>query len=153
MNNNLKSKTRLSFVQIIFQHLSTKNDVNEILNIFNKNYKSTFVDNFNNKSKIKFEFNSTLLKKLVNFYTQYISTENYLNSINKYIDFNRKFEKWDIINQSILLAILSEIKQTEVSKVKITFNDYLNVSKLFISKSDLGFINGIADNIIKDFQK
>ena len=27
MNNNLKSKTRLSFVQIIFQHLSTKNDV------------------------------------------------------------------------------------------------------------------------------
>ena len=153
MNNNLKSKTRLSFVQIIFQHLSTKNDVNEILNIFNKNYKSTFVDNFNNKSKIKFEFNSTLLKKLVNFYTQYISTENYLNSINKYIDFNRKFEKWDIINQSILLAILSEIKQTEVSKVKITFNDYLNVSKLFISKSDLGFINGIADNVIKDFQK
>jgi len=153
MNNYLKSKTRLSFIQIIFQHLSTNNDINEILYIFDKNYKSTFVDNFHNKKKIKFEFNSIFLKKLVNFYIKYIATENYLNLINKNIDFNRKFEKWDIINQSILLAILSEIKQTEVSKVKITFNDYLNVSKLFISKSDLGFINGIADNVIKDFQK
>tara|TARA_B110000495_G_C22649148_1_gene384971 strand:+ start:121 stop:582 length:462 start_codon:yes stop_codon:yes gene_type:complete len=153
MNNYLKSKTRLSFIQIIFQHLSTKDDINEILNVFDKNYKSTFVDNFNYKSKIKFEFNSTFLKKLVDFYIQYIATENYLNSINKHIDFNRKFEKWDIINQSILLAVLSEIKQTEIPKVKIIFNDYLNVSKFFIGKSDLGFINGVADNIIKDFQK
>jgi transcription termination factor NusB len=153
MNNRLKSKTRLSFIQIIFQHLSTNNDVNEILNTFDKNYKSTFVDNFNNDSKIKFEFNSTFLKKLVDLYVQYIANENYLNSINKHIDFNRKFEKWDIINQSILLAVLSEIKQTEISKIKIIFNDYLNVSKFFIGKADLGFINGVADNIIKDFQK
>ena len=153
MNNYLKSQTRLSFIQIIFQHLSTKNDVNEILNIFDLNYKGTFVDNFNKKSKIKFEFNSTFLKKLVDLYVQYIANENYLNSINKHIDFNRKFEKWDIINQSILLAVLSEIKQTEISKIKIIFNDYLNVSKFFIGKSDLGFINGVADNIIKDFQK
>ena len=153
MNNHLKSKTRLSFIQIIFQHLSTKNDVNEILNIFDKKYKGTFVDNFNKKSKIKFEFNSAFLKKLVNLYVLYISAENYLDSINKHINFNRKFEKWDLINQSILLAVLSEIKQSEISKIKIIFNDYLNVSKLFISKSDLGFINGIANIIIKDFQK
>jgi transcription termination factor NusB len=153
MNNRLKFKTRLSFIQIIFQHLSTKNDINEILNSFDKNYKSTFVDDLNNKGKIKFEFNSTFLKKLVDFYSQFVSTENYLNSINKHINFTRKFEKWDIINQSILLAVLSEIKQTEASKIKIIFNDYLNVSKFFIGKSDLGFINGVADNIIKDFQK
>ena len=152
MNNHLKSKTRLSFIQIIFQHLATKNDVNEILNTFDKSYKGTFVDNFNKKSKIKFEFNSTFLKKLVNSYIQYISTENYLNTINKHIDFNRKFEKWDMINQSILLAVLSEIKQTEASKIKIIFNDYLDVGKFFINKSDLGFINGIADIIIKDFK-
>jgi transcription termination factor NusB len=153
MNNRLKSKTRLSFIQIIFQHLSTKNDVTEIFNIFDKSYKSTFVDNFNNNSKIKFEFNSNFLKKLVNFYLQFISAENYLHSINKHIDFDRKFEKWDIINQSILLAVLSEIKHTEISKIKITFNDYLDVSKFFIGKSDLNFINGVADIVINDFRK
>jgi len=153
MNNRLKSKTRLSFIQIIFQHLSTKNDITEIFNIFDKSYKSTFVDNFNNNSKIKFEFNSNFLKKLVNFYLQFISAENYLHSINKHIDFDRKFEKWDIINQSILLAVLSEIKHTEISKIKITFNDYLDVSKFFIGKSDLNFINGVADIVINDFRK
>ena len=153
MNTRLKSKTRLSFIQIIFQHLSTKNDIKDILDIFDKSYKGTFVDNFNKKDKIKFEFNSPFLKKLVNLYIQYIAIENYLHSINKHINFDRKFEKWDIINQSILLAILSEIHQAEVSKIKIIFNDYLNISKSFIGKSDLGFINGVADNIIKDFSK
>jgi len=153
MNNHLKSQTRLSFIQIIFQHLSTKNDVNEILNIFDLNYKGTFVDNFNKKSKIKFEFNSTFLKKLVNFYIQYTATADYLHSINRHINFNRKFEKWDIINQSILLAVLSEIKETELSKIKITFNDYLNVSKFFIDKSNLSLINGVADIMIKNFNK
>ena len=153
MNNRLKFKTRLSFIQIIFQHLSTKNDIKDILDIFDKSYKGTFVDNFNKKDKIKFEFNSPFLKKLVNLYIQYIAIENYLHSINKHINFDRKFEKWDIINQSILLAILSEIHQAEVSKIKIIFNDYLNISKSFIGKSDLGFINGVADNIIKDFSK
>ena len=150
MNNQLKTKTRLAFIQVIFQHLSTKNDLIQILETFDLNYKSTFVENFNNKKKIKFEFNSIFLKKLVNFYIKYIATENYLNLINKNIDFNRKFEKWDIINQSILLALLSEIKYTETSKIKITFNDYLNVSKFFINNSDLRFINGITDKIIND---
>ena len=49
-----------------------------------------------------------------------------------------------------MLALLSEIKYTETAKIKITFNDYLNVSKFFINNSDLGFINGITDKIIND---
>ena len=52
MNNHLKSKTRLAFIQVIFQHLSTKNNIEEILDIFDKNYKSTYVDNFNSKKKL-----------------------------------------------------------------------------------------------------
>ena len=108
MNNLLKSKTRLAFIQIIFESLSTKEDIIKIFDIFDLKYKNTFVENFNNKKKIKFEFNSNFLKKLIFFYINYINSENYLKSINKFINFNRSFEKWDIINQSILLASLSE---------------------------------------------
>ena len=153
MKNLLKSKTRLTYIQIIFENLSTKNDIFQIFSTFELNYKSTIVENFHNIEAIKFEFNSNFLNKLINFYHNYTKVENYIESINKFIDFDRKFEKWDLINQSIVLAVLSEIKQSEISKIKIIFNDYLNVSKLFISKSDLGFINGIANIIIKDFQK
>ena len=147
MNNHLKSKTRLTFIQVIFQNLYTNSDIKEIFLTFDQNYKSTFIQNFHNKKKIKFEFNSNFLKKLINFYLNYTKSKDYLILINKYIDFNRKFEKWDIINQSILLAALSELKNTETSKVNITFNDYLNVSRSFINQSDIGIINAIIDKI------
>ena len=150
MNNNLKSKTRLSFIQIIFQHLSTKNDVNEILNIFNKNYKSTFVENLDNKKKIQFEFNTNFLKKLVNYYIEYIDLKNFYTLINIHINFNRKFEKWDLINQSILLAAFTEVKNSENAKSKIILNDYLNISKFFINQSDVKIINAVLDKLIND---
>jgi transcription termination factor NusB len=149
MNNQLKSKTRLAFIQIVFQHISTNNNINEILDSFNINYKSTFVDNFNGKKKIKFEFNSNFLKKLIFFYSDFIKKD-YVLLIDKYIDFNRKFEKWDIINKTILLAALSELKNSESNKIKIIFNDYLNVSKFFVNQSDISIINAILDKILND---
>ena len=150
MNNQLKSKTRLAFIQIIFQQLSTKNNIDEIFKIFDSNYKSTYVDNFNNKKKIKFEFNSPFLNKLVNFYINYTYDSTHISLINKSINFNRKFEKWDIINQSILLASLSEIANSEISKSKIIFNDYLNISKFFVNTSDIKILNAIIDKVINN---
>ena len=150
MNNQLKSKTRLTLIQIIFQHLSTKNDINEIFDSFDVNYKSTYVENFHNKKKIKFEFNSNFLKKLINFYSSYISSNDYSLIINKYIDFNRKFENWDVINQSILLAILSELNFSEQNNIKIIFNNYLNISKSFVKQSEVNILNAIVDKIIND---
>ena len=147
MNNKLKSKTRLAFIQIIFQFLSTKNDVNEIFHDFNKHYKNILIYSTDNK-KIKFEFNSNYLKKLISFYSNFIESKDYFSQINKHISFNRKFEKWDMINQSIFLAALSELKNTENSKIKIIFNDYLNIGKLFIDQSDITIINAILDKII-----
>ena len=61
MNNLLKSKTRLAFIQIIFENLSTKKDINEIYKTFDGKYKSSIIENFNNKGNIKFEFNSNFL--------------------------------------------------------------------------------------------
>ena len=149
MNNRLKSKTRLAFIQIIFQFLSTKNDVNEIFHEFNQNYKNVFIDSIDNK-KIKFEFNSNYLKVLVSFYSKLIESKDYFSQIDKHISFNRKFEKWDMINQSILLAALSELQNTENAKIKIIFNDYLNIGKLFIDQTNITTINAILDKIIYD---
>ena len=149
MNNRLKSKTRLAFIQIIFQFLSTKNDVNEIFHEFNQNYKNVFIESIDNK-KIKFEFNSNYLKILVSFYSKLIESKDYFSQIDKHISFNRKFEKWDMINQSILLAALSELQNTENAKIKIIFNDYLNIGKLFIDQTNITTINAILDKIIYD---
>ena len=148
MNNLLKSKTRLTFIQIIFENLSTKNDIFEIFTNFNANYKSTFVENFHDKKSIKFEFNSNFLKQLITFYDDYTKIKNYYLLIDRFIDFNRNFKKWDLINQSILLAALSELKYTEKNKIKIVLNDYLNVGKSFIEDKEIHTINAIIDKIV-----
>ena len=150
MNNKLKFKTRISFIQIIFQHLSTGNDINEILTSFNKNYKNIIIENFHDKKKIKFEFSSVFLGKLTNFYIDYVKSGNHLGVINSYIDIERKFEKWDIINQSLLIGAISEIKNIEIDKMKISLNDYLNLSKLFISQTEIGILNAVLDKLIND---
>ena len=150
MNNKLKFKTRISFIQIIFQHMSTGNDINEILTSFNKNYKNIIIENFHDKKKIKFEFSSVFLGKLTNFYIDYVKSGNHLGVINSYIDIERKFEKWDIINQSLLIGAISEIKNIEIDKMKISLNDYLNLSKLFINQTEIGILNAVLDKLIND---
>ena len=148
MDNFLKSKTRLAFIQLIFENLSTKNDIFEIFTIFDVNYKNTSVKNFNDKEQIKFEFNSNFLKKLIIFYYDYSKSENYIDSINRFIDFDRSFKKWDLINQSIILAALSELNNVEKIKIKIVLNDYLNVGKSFVDDKEIKTINAILDKII-----
>ena len=150
MKNLLKTQTRLTFIQIIFEHISTNNNIEEIFDIYDKNYKSTFVENFYDKKKIKFEFNSNFLKKLIKYYGDFIKLNNYFLLINKHISFNRKFEKWDKINQSIVLAALSEIKNSESSKINIIFNDYLNISKSFVDQENITIINAILDKLINE---
>ena len=150
MNNSLKSKTRLTFIQIIFENISTKKDILEILDNFNLNYKSTYIQNFNDKKKIKFEFNSKFLEKLINYYQYYIKNTDYIKTINNLIDFRREYKKWDIINKSILLAALSELQNTNSLKIKIVLNDYLSVGKSFIDNRDVGMINAIIDKIINE---
>ena len=153
MNNQLKYKTRIAFIQVVFQYLSNKTDITEIVNSFIKNYKNTYVDSFYDKKKMKFEFNSNFLNRLINSFNFFINSTNFIKDINQLIEFDRKFEKWDVINQSILLCILSEIKNNKSSKGKIILNDYINISKLFVSESERGLINAITDKIIYDEKK
>ena len=150
MNNLLRSKTRLAFIQIIFENLSTKNDIFKIFKTFNLDYKSTIVKNFHDNGETKFDFNSNFLEKLIFFYSDYTSSGNCFVQIDQFINFNRKFNKWDLINQSILLAALSELHNIDKNKLKIVLNDYLNVGKSFVDDKEIGIINAILDKIIYD---
>ncbi|MBP36991.1 MAG: hypothetical protein CMI83_00415 [Candidatus Pelagibacter sp.] len=153
MDNKLKSKTRLTNIQLIFQHISTNDDIDVIRESFDKYYKNSFIENFSSKKKIKFEFNTNFLIKLNNYYKEYVNLNDYLIKINSFITFDRKFEKWNLINQSIILAAISELKNTEESKLKIVLNDYLNISKNFISLNEVKIINAILDKFINEKKK
>ena len=153
MDNKLKSKTRLTNIQLIFQHISTNDDIDVIRENFDKYYKNSSIENFSSKKKIKFEFNTNFLIKLNNYYKEHVNLNDYLIKINSFITFDRKFEKWNLINQSIILAAISELINTEESKLKIVLNDYLNISKNFISLNEVKMINAILDKFINEKKK
>ena len=144
MDNKLKSKTRLTAIQLVSQQLINNQDIESIKDDFDKYYRNTKID----KSSEKIEYNINFLSKLINYYKK-INIINTYQEINDLITFDRKFEKWDTINKAILLVAISELKYSKNIKYRIILNDYLEISKSFINLKDTKIINAILDKFIK----
>ena len=144
MDNKLKSKTRLAAIQLVSQQLVNDQDIEIIKEDFDKHYRNTKID----KTSEKINYNINFLSKLVNYYKK-INIKNIYQEINKFITFDRKFEKWDTINKAILLVAISELKYSKSIKYKIILNDYLEISKSFVNLKDTKIINALLDNFIK----
>jgi N utilization substance protein B len=144
MDNKLKSKTRLAAIQLVSQQLINNQDIKKIKDDFDKYYRNTKID----KTSEKIEYNINFLSKLVNYYEK-INIINIYQEINDLISFDRKFEKWDTINQAIMLVAISELKYSKNIKYRIILNDYLEISKSFVNLKDTKIINAILDKFIK----
>ena len=144
MDNKIKFKTRLAAIQLVSQQLVNYEDIEFIKDDFNKHYRNTKID----KSTEKIKYNINFLSILVNYYKK-INVKNLSKEINKFITFDRKFEKWDTINKAILLVAISELKYSKSIKYKIILNDYLEISKSFVNLKDTKIINALLDNFIK----
>ena len=95
---------------------------------------------------------ASFFSKLSYNFNKFYKTTDVSNNLNNYIDFDRKFEKWDLINQAIIISILSELSFTVKEKTKIVLNDYLNVSKNFIPINEVKMINAVVDKYLNDKQ-
>ena len=70
--------------------------------------------------------------------------------INDVIKFDRKFENWDTINKAIVLIAFGELENSDKQKIKIIFNDYIEISKSFVSIKETKLINLILDKLINE---
>ncbi len=148
MQNFIKSQTRLAFVQYIFQNEFLQTDTLESIDDFQKHFYDTNIATINQKKEIKLKFNKNFLNKLFSSLKNNIDKKNIIEDLNGFIDINRKFEKWDKILKSIIFAIIAELLITEKNKVKIVFNDYLNISKSLISQKETKLVNAIIQKYI-----
>ena len=146
MDNIIKSKTRLVAVQIIFQNLINNKELKNIKEEFDKFYKNKVLEE--NGDKIKYNIN--FLNKLLDNYIKTSSNINFNNEINKYIKFERIFEKWDLINKSILMMAISELRNCDKYKKKIIINEYIELAKSFINLQDRKIINVILDKFLNE---
>ena len=140
MDNKIKSKTRLAAIQLVSQQLVNNQDIESIKDDFDKYYRNTSIDNTNEI----IQYNVNFLSKLVKYFKS-MDLKSEFEKINKLIDFDRKFEKWDTINKAILLVAISELNNSKNIKYKIILNDYLEISKLFVNLKDTKIINAILD--------
>jgi len=145
MDNKLKSKTRLAAIQLVSQHLINKEDIELIKDDFDKYYHNNIIDE--NLEKVKYNMN--FLSKLI-LYFKKVDFKILSKEINSIIKFDRQFEKWDVINQAIIIIAISEIRSSEKNKIKIILNDYIEISKSFVSLKETKLINSILDKLINE---
>ena len=145
MDNKIKSKTRLAAIQILAQQLVNNQDIEYIKEDFDKNYLNTNIDDSNEK----IQYNVNFLSKIIDYYKT-ININDVSKKINTLINFDRKFEKWDTINQAIILISYSEIINTKKTKMKILLNDYIEISKKFVNLKETKLINSILDKLINE---
>ena len=148
MQNYTKSQTRLAFVQFIFQNEFLNVDSSESIEDFQKHFYDTNIAIIDEKKETKLKFNKNFLNRLFSSFKNNIDKKNIIDDLNGFIDINRKFEKWDNILKSIIFAIIAELLITEKNKLKIVFNDYLNISKSLVSQKETKLINAIIQKYI-----
>jgi len=151
MDNKLKTKTRLAIIQYIFLFLSRKND--ELKNIkedFDNYFYGKTFSNISDNKEFMIDYNKKIFTKLSDNFIKFYNTEDISINLNNYIDFDRKFQKWDLINQAIIISILSELSFTVKEKIKIVLNDYLNVAKNFIPLNEVKMINAVVEKYLND---
>ena len=91
-----------------------------------------------------------MFNKLTDNYIDFIKSNDLSLLIDPHINFERKFNEWSKINQSIILAIISEIIITSKAKIKIALNDYLNIAKSFVTTKELKMLNAIIDKYLNE---
>ena len=150
MLNQIKTQTRLTFNQFVYSSFFfDKPILDELINFQDYFYKLS-VSSIGQNEEIIINFNKNYLTKLTINYVEFVKNNDVKNIINTFINFDRKFEKWDVINKSIILSIFSEVEITKKDKIKILLNDYLDISKLLINKKELGIINAITDKYLNE---
>ena len=148
MQNYIKSQTRLAFVQYIFQNEFLSTASSEGIDDFQKHFYDTNIAIIDEKKEFKLKFNKNFLNRLFYSFQNNIDKKIIIEDLNRFIDINRKFEKWDNILKSIIFAIIAELLITEKNKFKIVFNDYLNISKSLVSQKETKLINAIIQKYI-----
>ena len=150
MQNQIKTKTRLAYIQFIFSTFFSNKEVIDETEDFQNYFYKLSVPSLDKDKETILNFNKNYFNKLSLVYDEFIKKNDVNNLIDPLIKFDRKYKNWNTINKSIILAIFSEIQITKKEKIKIIINDYFNISKSLITKKELGMINAITDKYINE---
>ena len=110
MQNQIKTKTRLAYIQFIFSTFFSKGEISDETEHFQSYFYKLSIPSTEKDQETVVDFNKNFFTKLSFSYFEFIKKNNVDDLINPFIDFDRKYKNWSIINKSIILAIFSKIE-------------------------------------------
>tara|TARA_B100001121_G_scaffold248444_1_gene223895 strand:- start:420 stop:890 length:471 start_codon:yes stop_codon:yes gene_type:complete len=152
MQNKIKSKTRLAFVQYIFQSEFLNIEKSESIEDFQQHFYNSNIAIMSEDREFRLKFNKNFLNKLFNNYKNNLNKKSLVDELNNFINIERKFEKWDKTLKALIFAILSELNITDKKKINIVFDDYLNISKSLLSSKETKLFNAIVQKYIDNHE-
>jgi N utilization substance protein B len=128
---------RISAIMCFFQYFSLKQDMETIIETFEKdivpeNYSEYFV-------VFKEDFKELLIAAVA-------QEQLIINTINSLIPKGWKFDRLPLIDRAILFMAISEIT-LEFDEKAIIINEAIEISKLFCEEDQYKYINGILDRL------
>ena len=144
-----KTLSRLAAIQSSFQTFFDNSSLDQISNQFNEHRYNKVLE----KSSIKLKYNKKYYDELILFINKFTINNDINEFFTKYLKIKRPYKRLDNIVKAILIVGSSEILNNKDIKKKIIINDYIIISKLFLEKSEVSFINAILDNIYEKKKK
>ena len=92
------------------------------------------------------EFSKKLFRKVI------VNQKDYEKLIEQFTK-NWDFDRIAFMDILILMLAIAEIQEFESIPVKVTFNEYIEISKLYSTEKSSIFINGILDKIIQNLKE
>lgn len=135
------------------QSIYWNDDIEHIVSMISKTIKQFRADDKNFKELMPLyrdvedeEFAKKLFRKVI------LHNQEHRDLINLFTK-NWEVDRIAFIDTLILQIAITEIIEFESIPIRVSFNEYIELSKIYSTEKSSNFINGILDNIIKKMKK
>lgn len=136
-----KHASRIAAVQVVYQIDMVGGEPEKILFHFLNHYVKT--------EDILQNINEKFLRKLISHFGEDIDFE---NIISEHLSKNGSMSMMSSLAKSLIKVAITEII-FEKTDIPVIINEYVNVSKYFLEKKAVSFINAILDKISKTIKR
>lgn len=136
----VKRNARVVAVQVIFQYYFSRSDIKKIITDIESLNEDSLKEQLSN-------FDKKLFEKIVLGVCK--NEKKIQELIEKNLSKNWDYKRLDPTMRAIISLGLYELSYCLETPHKVIINEYVSIANLFFSKVNVGFINGILDNLSK----
>lgn len=145
MKNSNKSFARYLLVQAIYQKITSKSELKEVIEQFDdgefKQVQLNFDDEFVLKKKVDYKY----FKAIIHTFSK--NEKLIIDLINQNISKNWRFERIPYVLKAILISSVSEIITNPEISIGIITSEYIRLTESFFLDRESAFVNAFISKI------